>query len=147
MYNIFTDNISSVRYYLKRARYLNDFHNPDIPPYRHLKALLVKIKRTVPLFQFMYSNIFIEDLKMLQRMEHKYILDKNVSDTDRVKVAQVTERLTELIQQILVNRAFTKYILWKNRSQVKELGKILGINTGQLNMSEAEEEDINEEYK
>ena len=145
MNNIFTDDIQSVKYYLRKAQYINNYHNPDIPPFRHLRALLVKLKHAVPFCQFAYKNLFIEDIKVLQKMEHKYILDKTVSEKDRVKATEVMERLTELIQLILVNRAFIRYMLWRNKNHFKNLAKMLHINTGQINEGEILEEETNEE--
>lgn len=143
MYHIYTDNIASVRYYLKIASDLNGDKLKDRPPYQRLKALLLKIKHVVPMLQFIYENLFIQDIKAIQKLGHKIMLDKKTPENERIMIARSTERMTELIQHLVVNRGFIIYILWQNKHHLKTLTKMLKLNIGTVDEKEMEDLETN----
>ncbi len=145
MYHIYTENIESVRYYLKKAKDLNGDKLKGRLPYHQLKALLLKIKHVVPMLQFIYENLFMQDIIAIQKLGHKYMLDKKIPENERIMIARSTERLTELIQHLVVNRGFIIYILWQNKHHLKTLTKMLKLNIGTVDEKEMEELETNPE--
>ena len=128
MQRIYTNDISSVKYYLHKASHLNTGRIMHALPFHQLKTLLLKIKRAVPFLQFMYTNLLTEDIQLIQQMNHKYMLDNTIPDKDRARTAEATERLTELSQQILLNRPFIAYILGQYKYHQRTLARMLHVN-------------------
>lgn len=127
-YRIYDQSINRIQYYLNKAALLNSPRTRNHPPYKQLSALRTKYKNTLPLLQMLYTNLWTDELKTIQKVFHSYIKNPAITPKERDQVINAEEKIMELIQKSLVARPVIGYLIVKYRAHQKTLGKMLRLN-------------------
>lgn len=139
MNNLYDVDESTVAYYLKKASHLGCGRPGENPSCQQLKWLCIRLKRAIPFFQLLNETLWGNELKTIQKIFNRYMLDETVSLKERENAAAVCQKLIELIQHILINRQVIRSEFISIGVDQKRLKRMLRLNVEENIDSEAVE--------